>query len=197
MGISKWEKMPSGDFLLRGALPGVRSNARRVQLDQSGTTLHIQAARPVPARGRRCLPSSAKISPDGRFEVYEASVALPPATDGARGTVQQTSNGFEVLVPRSPSAKHRSPIVADLEQGTQMKPIQESILGDEQLRSPSLRRDVTQDFAKTRVNPSPKPETVPEIPEGVEVVDVEPEEPLKNTDASEGWYDNRGDFQQY
>lgn len=201
MRISNWETMPTGHFLLRGTLPGVRSNGRRVWLDQSGTTLHIQAARRVPARGRRCLPPNARISSDGRHEVYETSVALPRAADAAGGTIQQTSNGIEVLLPLRPEAKQHQPVMPHVEHETRMNPAQKPMHGEKQLRSVN---SVAQDPSKThaippqlRESPTRTPKAPHKIPEGVEVNDVEPEEPAKNPNASEGWWDNRGEFQYY
>jgi len=200
MWASKWEKIPSGHFLLRGTLPGVQSNTRRVWLDPSGTTLHIQAARPVPARGRRCLPSSARISSDGRFEVYAASVALPRTANAAGGTIQQIPNGIEVLLPVIPTAisgaKHRSSAMANVAHNARLNPAREVRRWEKQLRSPSVGT-VTEESSKTRVSLTPMPKSLPEIPEGVEVFDIEPEELLKDPDAANGWYDNRGEFQEY
>eukprot|EP00746_Dinoflagellata_sp_MGD_P008771 gnl/MRDRNA2_/MRDRNA2_117611_c0_seq1.p1 gnl/MRDRNA2_/MRDRNA2_117611_c0~~gnl/MRDRNA2_/MRDRNA2_117611_c0_seq1.p1 ORF type:complete len:266 (+),score=40.79 gnl/MRDRNA2_/MRDRNA2_117611_c0_seq1:88-798(+) len=186
MKLSNWEKMPTGDFVLRGAMPGVRSNARRVWLDESGGTLHIKALRPVPVQGRRCLPSLARISSDGRYEIFEASVALPSHADATGGTIKQTSYGFEILLPRLPTGKPRSSEIHAQQTRTNPTLSQKASHAQGQLRQPSVGE---------RTAAMPK---VPlEIPEGVEVIDVEPEEPMKNPDAAEGWYDNRGEFQLY
>jgi len=205
MRVSNWEKLPTGYFLLRGTLPSVRSDARNVWLDQDGTMLHIKAVRPVPARGRQCLPPTARISSDGRFEVYEASMPLPRAANAAGGTVRQTSNGIEVVMPFLPAVNRPSPSPANVARETamagatheaHMKPTKKSWREEKQLRltSQDTERKVS---GKTRVNPTRMPKAQPKIPEGIEVIDMEPEEPLKNPDASGGWYDNRGDFQLY
>merc|ERR1711904_131038 len=203
MRVFDWEKLPTGDFLLRSALPGVRSNARHVWLDRSGSALHIKAARPVPPSGRRCLPSNARVSSDGRFEVYETSVALPRDANAAGGTVKQTSYGIDVLLPRLPSARSPSPKRTSVLQESHAKPTEKNIKNGHapqeaskshttpgQLRAP-------QEPGTMHANLASMPKVLPEIPEGVEVIDMEPEEPLKKPDAAEGWYDNRGDFQLY
>lgn len=202
MRVFDWEKLPTGDFLLRSALPGVRSNARHVWLDRSGSALHIKAARPVPLSGRRCLPSSARVSSDGRFEVYETSVPLPLDANAAGGTIKQTSYGIDVLLPRLPTARSSvpksspSPKRSIIAQETHANPTEAKIKNDRENRHQG-QLHAPREPSQIHAIPAPMPQALPEIPEGVEVIDIEPEESLKNPDATEGWYDNRGEFQLY
>jgi len=47
-----------------------------------------------------CLPRFAKLSDNGRYEILEASIALPQDADVTRATVQQNGqDGIQVAVP--------------------------------------------------------------------------------------------------
>jgi len=168
--LSEWQPT-SGGYKLEAVLPGVRSAERRTQLSTDGKHVEIRGIRPVPTRGRmlapECLPRSAQLSENGRYEILEASIALPRDADVAGATVRPSGHdGIQVTVP----VPRRSEPVTEPKASRAAAPV------------PKL--------------PQRPPVQLPSSA-GVEVVDEEFIYPKKSSDAASGYMDNRGEWQSY
>lgn len=114
-----------------------------------------------------CLPSEARLSQDGRHEVLEAIVPLPEDGDPTNATVRRASHGLEVLIPKRV------------------------------LVSVASRTEGVTSASEVGVrNSSPQPATLVTT-DGIEITDEEIQEPEKDADAAEGWWDRRGVFHEY
>lgn len=176
MQVSDWQPVTRGSVsghTLQAVLPGVRASDRRTQLSADGRNLEFFGFRQVPARGRACLPRGSHLSDDGRYEILEASVALPEGSDVSRASVRQAREGVEVVVPRRP---FRAPQVP------------------EQSRPEVMPRSRT---IQVVPSPPPRPKVVLPPSDGVEVIEEDFPEPEKMPDACSGWRDNRGEFHAY
>lgn len=190
MQISEWQLVRSanGDrHKIQVVLPQVRAQDRRTQLSSDGRYLEILGLRPVPARGRfrapECLPQDAQVSRDGQYEILEASVPLPHGADVGRATVRQYgTQGVEVLVPSRP-------VRAQTEQPAATKPF---------TRATAISAEHANRLRRPAVPTLPaRPKVVLPSSHGVVVVDEDFPYPEKESDASSGWMDNRGEFQSY
>mmetsp|Transcript_17556 Transcript_17556/g.33021 ORF Transcript_17556/g.33021 Transcript_17556/m.33021 type:complete len:241 (+) Transcript_17556:68-790(+) len=177
--LGEWKEVITphgGAYELQVALPGVRPQDREVELTADGRGVHIVGARQVPSRGHfralECLPRDARLSRDGRFEILEALMRLPRGADATRATVQHGRQGLEILVPRAPPAEPPRQSYPPRQTGP--------------LHPPSVPE---------------KPEQKVEVPsprtDGIEIEDQEYQYPEKDPDASEGWMNNRNEFQMY
>eukprot|EP00425_Heterocapsa_triquetra_P044231 CAMPEP_0195078808 /NCGR_PEP_ID=MMETSP0448-20130528/20903_1 /TAXON_ID=66468 /ORGANISM="Heterocapsa triquestra, Strain CCMP 448" /LENGTH=181 /DNA_ID=CAMNT_0040111573 /DNA_START=58 /DNA_END=600 /DNA_ORIENTATION=- len=99
MRVSDWWEDRRG-HVLRATLPGVDARNRRAWLSRDGQSVHISAARPLPPRGRECMPADARVSRDGRHEVFEAVAPVPATADVDATTVREERRGLEVAMPR-------------------------------------------------------------------------------------------------
>jgi len=178
---SEWHETSDGQLALRVALPGVRPGAHRLWLGDDGRTVQLRASRALPPRGRTCLPSGARLSADGTSEILEELVVIPAAGDATRATFRNLRGGLEVLVPRRPV-------------------LREGMVAAAKQPAPSPSRSAS--VGRPSKTPVPAPRPAPALPplppsDGVQVVDEAWPAPSKLEDASEGWWDNRGDFIPY
>lgn len=206
LSLSEWAQTPAGHLQLRASLPGVASSHRRVWLGEDGSVLHLRALRPLPARGASCLPRGTQLSADGRFEVFETTVRVPPQGDASRATLREATSGLLITVPLRavqrpgyvgmpasslPAAVHVAS--GKPARATYSAPARAAV-------APGTAGSTSAEGARA---PAPTPVTTSLTPEelalaqGVEIVEEEYPWPEKRSDAAEGWWDNRGEFQYY
>jgi len=176
MQISEWRPTADGKLAAHVALPDVRPEDRRVSLDETRAVISVRAARRLSAHGRRCLPRSARLSEDGRFEILDGALALPVAADVSRATVRDVRGGIEVLLPSSWPRRIAPRKLPPL------PPV-----------PPAAHRTAT----KGPQDQSPAWRLALPPADGVEVVEENFPFPSEDSDAAEGWLDNRGEFQHY
>eukprot|EP00435_Cladocopium_sp_Y103_P032564 s2287_g8.t1 len=205
MELGEWQEVvtPSGGaYQMHAELPWVRPSDRRAQISPDGLSIDILGLRQVPARGRmrapECLPRGARLSRDGRFEILEASVQVPPG-DVSLATVRQTRQGLDITVPalRQPSLRPdtlKTPKTGDEDQKDQR--VDQGV--DQNVHGVGQRQDQS-DAAMPRPKPESRATSEVSLPpsDGIEIVEEEYEYPEKDADASEGWIDVRGEFQSY
>lgn len=198
MELGEWQEAvtPSGGaYQMHAELPWVQPSDRRAQISPDGLSIDILGLRQVPARGRmrapECLPRGAKLSRDGRFEILEASVPVPPG-DVSLATVRQTRHGLDITVPlRQHLHPANTPKTGD-QKGQKDQSVDQSVHG---FHGVHRGQQPDQDDVAMR---QPKPRKVSLPPsDGIEIVEEEYEYPEKDADASEGWVDIRGEFQSY
>jgi hypothetical protein len=162
-----------------------------VWLGDDGLTLHLKAARsPSTQGGRHCLPRSAKLSADGSAEILDLEIPLPvELVDAQRVVVRNVEGGVEVLAPlvakpvrpRARDWASRASPGATVSQ-TEANPIATSQPFKAKQSPPGIQAKPTW--------------TLPPS-DGVEVVDEDWPAEEKLLDAASGWWDNRGEFQEY
>lgn len=175
-------------------------------------SIDILGLRQVPARGRmrapECLPRGAKLSRDGRFEILEASVPVPPG-DVSLATVQQTRHGLDITVPLRHLRLNRvTPKTGD--QKDQKDQSVDQGVDQSGHGAHGVHRGQRPDqndaamprpkhWAESRATSEVPNESKVSLPpsDGIEIVEEEYEYPEKDADASEGWVDIRGEFQSY
>jgi len=177
---SSWREAVGGSFTLGATLPGVDPSNRRVWLSADGSALHIGAVRALPVRGRECLPREARVSTDGRREIFEAAVLVPKTCDTAGLVVRHARRGLEIIMPKKVYKPPPTRVGTSAE-------------GVKTVASTRLMRLAVAPMAVHQ----PQPVVLPYPSEGVEVVDDDFPEPEKLPDAADGWWDKRGEFHLY
>lgn len=201
---SRWELLDDGSAHLQVTLPGVHSSNRRFTTGEDGQSFVVRAARALPARGQACLPRGAEVSADGRHEILEKTFAVPEQFDASGATIQSKGGSLvNIYVPPkkrasagAPPAQQRATSSAKSAAGGARQP--------EMVRKPVPATPPARPASKkltpqVPASPVPLPRKPANLPpsDGLEVVDEHwPAEP-KSLDASEGWFDNRGEFQHY
>jgi len=201
---SHWSQGLHGRLQLQVSVPGALPKQSSASLSEDGLSLVVRASRPVSGRWRDCPSSGAFLSADGRFETLKASIPVPSMDDMSKATFRTADEGHEIIVPlRVDSAAIPFP--------------SESLLSDRPGKfapsteaQPRLRRRTSQPGASVEVGfamegmtnalSAPGKLSIPEEPtvsDGVAIIDEEPEWPEKLPDASSGWTDNRGEFQDF
>lgn len=198
---SRWRDAGDGSLVAFVALPGVAMGDRQVWLDSDGRTVRVRAARALPAHGRACLPRNAQISRDGRSELLEFSVPVPSAGVASRAVVRDVRGGIALIVPRA-RAPERAPRLHERESPQDAKAQEVSSLGSPGLKieATPVQGPVPEERAaavKSRQVLAMKSMVVLPPSDGVEVIEEAWPEPEKQSDAAEGWWDNRGDFHAY
>jgi len=159
-----------------------------------------------------------ELSTDGRFEVFETAVLVPPRGDAARATLRNVNNGLLITVPdivvadfledvgvqgssppqpsqaRSEAGLHwkqtsNPPEPAELAGNAASVRREKQVASEGETASPGVRASST-----AVVTPTPRELA---LAQGVEIVDEDYPWPEKLADASEGWWDNRGEFHDY
>lgn len=197
--VSDWVMRGKGIWAARVALPGVNSKHHQVSVDESGTGLKIWAARPLPSR-QVCLPTDTKVLEDRSAEILETVVSVPADCDASRATVRNVQGGLEILVPMSkPSVEHVGQTgrrdTSDLRTSNSEAGEQESHYAGLKHFHRAGKQEVSY---KTRTC-SARAAWLCELPSshGIEVIEEDFPHPEKNSDAAEGYWDNRGMFQYY
>lgn len=205
-----WDLVPNKGFVARAVLPGVLPEGRRAWLSEDGSKVHLRAARRLPARGRRCLPNSARISADGRHELFDVALAVPRSGDISGTSLRELPDGLELIIPRRAPIQHNVESVPESvytprPTDPRRAPAQTSIKGSSataNTKKPATPVKPREEPLVQNPKTPPKPpaqllEEAPALPDGVEVIDVNLPEPEKRPDAAEGWWDNRGTFVPY
>lgn len=170
-----WQIGADGSRRLHVALPGVDPRNRHARLSDDGSLLQVSAARELPARGRACIPRTARVSADGRYELFKDVVPLPGGYDSRRMQIQHAHSGLEFILPPQNLWSPPTRLATDSRGSSSAASVGQPPMVDPSLSQPSL--------------PYPS--------DGIEVVDEEYQWPEKSPDAVEGFYDNRGDFHEY
>lgn len=183
--LSRWTEGPAGAASLQAVLPGVRSEHREASLSSDGLRLHVRGWRPLPAGGRACVPRDARLSRDGRYELLEVSAPVPAVLDTSKATLRRTDEGLAVTMPLLAGQGHGGGTAA--ESAAAASPA-----------TPAGQKRPTPAPQRRRVPPAPKVLRPTLPPSDGLVVEEEELPPLeKRPDASEGWFDLRGEFQRY
>jgi len=202
MHLSDWQVAANQQLVLDISLPNVRHQDMRASLSSDGSTIHMKAWRHLPARGRACLPAGASVSHDGRYEVLEADIPVPGMVDGERASMRELRGGMRISVPHRPRPQEMSAPRRGWPQATATRD-EGSSSGRSRTHAnahreaaataalPGSRTQGPSEYARARVTVALPPST------GIQVEDDVFPWPQKNPDASEGWLDNRGDFQFY
>lgn len=209
MRLSEWTRQPDGRLSLAVLLPGVRQENREAWLSEDGKRLHIRGIRPLSARGRQCLPQSARLSRDGRHELLEATVPLPSGAQPSRAELRQERQGLRVTVPLAPRRIEVPPELPPQHLGQQPSqrpdhgPTQQLPHGQQGPPGLQLERPAQNQAAPATSSPPARP-TPPPAPKlnlppstGLVVEEEDYPEPAKRPDAASGWLDNRGKFHSY
>jgi hypothetical protein len=179
-----------------------------------GKALRVQALRHVEASGGRfCLPSEATLSSDGRAEVLELLIPVPPGVDAKSVSAKRSREGLLLLAPRRAETYKT--------QGHETQDKKSSQVGDDnhdargvlapsaipanlrssavEQRNVGMKSDRAPASSAGRFRQLPTQGQVLELPssDGIEVDDAEWLEVEKDEDAASGWWDNRGDFHEY
>lgn len=208
MHVSDWKVASDQQIALDVALPHVRNEDMRLSLSDDDSNIHVKAWRALPARGRACLPESASVSRDGRYEILEANIAVPGIADGAKASMRPLRGGIRLLVPRRPRPIDVSSVYQSQTQTANVRGEKSSsgrghadgqtsrdqprVAASKTVGGDAKRyKKATHKYARSPVKVTLPPST------GIVVEDAAFPWPKKNADASEGWVDNRGDFQYY
>jgi len=188
---SRWRQLEDGSAFMQISLPGVHASNRRFFVADDGQGLEVKAARALPSsRGRACLPRGAEVSADGRHEILRRTLPVPEGFEAEEVKLQ--SKGSSIVEIRVPP-KQRLPQGAAPEkprhQVATPAGVGSASAGRHHRRAPTVPQ-----------SPVPLPSKPANLPpaDGIEVLDDDyPEEPIKDADACEGYYDNRGEFHYY
>jgi hypothetical protein len=151
--------------------------------------LELWAKRPLPGGLAACLPqervAGSSISDNGRWEVIQRTFDIPASGDPSRATVEDVIEGVVVHVPlrkRKPHARRE----VSLDSETMPRPTPPP--------SPKTAAPLAADEVQMKAT-----EQVVVLPssEGLLIEEEAWPEVQKDEDASEGWWDNRGEFQYY
>jgi len=196
MSVSDWSRSHTGGFEFRVSLPGVPASHRRVWLE--GGRVRIHGARPVSRQHLACLPRGARISQDGRYEIFEAAVPVSAAADPSRATLQQKGSTLQIVMPShtglaedttasarpSPSSQGPSADSGDMSAGTV----------EDDRAAPRAQKEAQLEYLPHQHLPSPAEHA---LAQGIEIIEEAFPWPEKEADAAAGWWDNRGDFHEY
>eukprot|EP00438_Fugacium_kawagutii_P005931 Skav229281 [mRNA] locus=scaffold952:380371:386639:- [translate_table: standard] len=149
---------------------------------------------------------------DGRFEILEASVRVPPG-DMSRATVRQLRHGLEITVPRKVhhvphhvphGMPHQQASPVDFQAEFERKSSSPSspsspsffqekgeVHSKETMDEPPTVTESTESTTEPTVSPKASKESKVSLPpsDGIQVLEEEYEFPEKDPDASEGWID--------
>lgn len=211
MRLSEWTRQPDGRLSLTVLLPGVRQENWEAWPSEDGKRLHVHGFRPLPARGRQCLPQRARLSRDGRHELLEAVVPFPAGAQPSKAELRQERHGLRVTVPLAPRRLEVPPQLRQLHLGEQASqrpdngPTQKLPHGQHGPPGPQLERptqpqaQVAPATSSPPARPTPPPAPKLNLPPstGLVVEEEDYPEPAKRPDAASGWLDNRGEFHSY
>lgn len=196
---SGWKITEGQQIALQVLLPGVRSKHMHASLVSDSSSVHIQGFRALPPQGRACLPAQAKTTRDGRYEIIEATIPVPAIGNVHQASVKQFRGGLSISMPQhiqdhQPSVheqtrrsyNHQREGHVEATRPAQMIPPSKLESSGTQSRKPSQQTRVAS-HSRVTIPPST----------GVVVEDDDFPWPEKNLAASEGWLDNRGEFQPY
>merc|ERR1740123_1170741 len=201
MSVSNWRRSSTGGFELSASLPGVPASHRHVWLEEGDRALRIHAARPVSRELLACLPRGTRVSQDGRYEIFDATVPVAATADHSRAALRQKGSALRIVMPlrtevaedttatARPSSSSRSPSADDS--------VEMSAAGtaEDVDRAPCAHnQDAQLEHLSRQQSPSP---TELALAQGVEVVEEDFPWPEKQADAAAGWWDNRGDLHEY
>lgn len=215
MSVSRWSRASQGTLQMTATLPAVPAKHRSIELSRDGATIHVRAARPIPPQGARCLPRDAQLSQDGRFELFQADVAVPGGADGGRAVLRRLADGLAVTVPlRHSSPAPRAEAVPSELQTASAPRAEAPAPGPRQPRRwtpvqppPAAQAPSPASRQPRRAAPMPPQGAAQALrgpsagelarAQGVDLVEEEFPWPEKSADAVAGWRDNRGDFHEY
>merc|ERR1712039_1017652 len=136
--------------------------------------------------------------------VFQTEVPVPAGSDSSRATVRGVTNGLQITVPlamrpgyesmRAPSTfqpDHAAPGTGAEVKQTSAAPTSAERAGVAPSEGTTLGAGA---LAQRVVAPAPEELA---LAQGVEIVEEEYPWPQKRADASEGWWDNRGEFHSY
>jgi len=166
--VSDWE-VQSSRLTLDVTFPKVEQRTLRTWLDAEESVIRISGLRSIHRRDRDCLPESSRFTADGRHEILEVAVPLPKGGIKEDLTAQRLQGGLRLFMPLK-SLAQASP-------------------------KPASYASISASDAPTKFTH----EMHRHLPKDLDVIveDVTYDWPEKEIDASEGYFDSRGDFYEY